>query len=198
MRNQKNLPYVTVAMIAINVIVYLVMEIYGDTTDGMYIAAYGGMYPTFLIYNHQWWRLLTAGFIHFGAAHLVNNMFILYCMGSRLEHTVGHLRLFLIYMISLLGGSLLSFAVMLGTGDYAVSAGASGAVFGVIGGFLWAVMRHRGRLEGITAKGILFMILLMIYYGFSTSGVDNWGHVGGVLTGFLTAVILYHRKRQKC
>lgn len=197
-RKQKNLPYATVAMIAINVIVYLVLELFGDTTDGMYIAAYGGMYPTFLIYNHQWWRLLSAGFIHFGAVHLVNNMFILYCMGSRLEHTVGHLRFLVIYMLSLLGGSLLSFAAMLGTGDYAVSAGASGAVFGVIGGFLWVVMLHRGRLQGITAKGILFMILLMIYYGVSTSGVDNWGHIGGVLTGFLTAVILYHRKRQKC
>lgn len=194
----RNLPYVTTAMIVVNVIVYLVMEIFGDTTDGMYIAAYGGMYPTFLIYNHQWWRLLTAGFIHFGAAHLVNNMVILYCMGSRLEHTVGHLRMLMIYILSLLGGSLLSFTVMLVTGDYAVSAGASGAVFGVIGAFLWVVILHRGRLEGITAKGILFMILLMIYYGFSTSGIDNWGHIGGVLIGFLTAVILYHRKRQKC
>lgn len=194
---KRDLPYATVVFIVINLLVYLIMECFGNTTDGMYIAAYGGMYPTFLIYNHEWWRLLTAGFIHFGAAHLVNNMLILYCMGSRLERVVGHLRFTVIYLMSLLGGSLLSFAMMLYTEDYAVSAGASGAIFGIIGGFLWVVILHRGRLERITTKGILFMVALTIYYGFTSGGIDNWGHIGGVVTGFLMTVILYHRKHQK-
>lgn len=192
-----NGPYVTVGLLAINVIVYLVMELLGDTKDGLFVATYGGMYPTFLLYNHQWWRLFTAGFIHFGAAHLVNNMVVLYCMGTRLERMVGHVRFLIIYVVSLLGGSLLSCAVMLQTGDYAVSAGASGAVFGIIGGLLWVVMLHRGHLEDMTMGRIVFMILLTIYYGFSSSGIDNWGHIGGVLTGFLVTIILYHRKRQK-
>lgn len=193
----KKLPFITLGVIFINVLVYLVMELAGDTKDALFIATYGGMYPTFLIYNGQWWRLFSAGFIHFGAAHLVNNMVILYCMGLRLEHTVGHLRMFVIYMISLLGGSLLSCAGMIYTGDYAVSAGASGAIFGVIGGFLWALLLHRGHLEGISAKGMLFMILLMIYYGITSNGIDNWGHIGGLITGFLITAILYHRKYQK-
>lgn len=196
-RYGKNLPYVTLGLMAVNVIVYLVMELAGNTRDGLFVASYGGMYPTFLLYNRQWWRLLTAGFIHFGAAHLVNNMIILYCMGSRLERTVGHLRLFLIYILSLLGGSLLSFGMMCYTGDYAVSAGASGAIFGIIGGFLWALILHRGHLEGITVRGMIFMIVLMIYYGFSSSGIDNWGHIGGMMTGLLITAILYHRKCQK-
>lgn len=193
----KTLPFITLGLIAINVLVYLVMELAGDTKDALFIAAYGGMYPTFLIYDGQWWRLLTAGFIHFGAAHLVNNMVILYCMGLRLEHTVGHLRMLVIYMVSLLGGSLLSCASMIYTGDYAVSAGASGAIFGIIGGFLWALLLHRGHLEGISAKGMLLMIFLMIYYGITSSGIDNWGHIGGLVTGFLITAILYHRKCQK-
>lgn len=192
-----NVPYITVGLLVMNVIVYLVMELLGDTRDGLFVASYGGMYPAFLLYNHQWWRLLTAGFIHFGAAHLVNNMVVLYCMGTRLEHMVGHIRFLIIYVVSLLGGSLLSYAVMVQTGDYAVSAGASGAVFGIIGGLLWVVMLHRGRMEDLTTGRIIFMILLTVYYGFSSSGVDNWGHIGGVLTGFLVTVILYHRKRQK-
>lgn len=194
---RENLPYITIALIVANVVIYLVMEILGDTTDGLFVATYGGMYPTFLLYNHEWWRLFTAGFIHFGAVHLVNNMLILYCMGSRLERVVGHLRFTVIYLLSLLGGSLLSLAVMLYTGDYAVSAGASGAIFGIIGGFLWVVILHRGRLERITTKGILFMIALTIYYGFSSAGIDNWGHIGGVITGFLVTIIFYHRKYQK-
>lgn len=193
----RNMPYVTVALIMVNVVVYLIMEFIGHTTDGAFVAAWGGMYPTFLKDEHQWWRLLTAGFIHFGAAHLVNNMFIFFCMGPRLERETGHIRMFLIYIISLLGGSLFSYAAMIHTGDYAVSAGASGAVFGVIGGFLWIVILHRGHLQGITAKGIVFMLALTIYYGFTSNGIDNWGHIGGVVTGFAITVILYHRKRQK-
>lgn len=190
-------PYITIGLIAANVIVYLVMELLGDTQDGVYIAMYGGLYPPLLTEEHEWWRLLTAGFIHFGAAHLVNNMLLLYCMGSRLERVAGHARMLVIYLISLLGGSLLSFAMMLHTGDYAVSAGASGAVYGIIGGFLWMAILHRGRLQGITVKGLVFMILLMIYYGVSSGGVDNWGHIGGLLSGFLITVILCHRKYQK-
>lgn len=189
--------YVTIALIAVNVITYLVLEWLGDTTNGFFMAEHGAMYPDFIRINHEWWRIITAGFLHFGAVHLVNNMVILYCMGSRLERVTGHLKYFLIYLVSLIGAGLLSYGMMLRTGDYAVSAGASGAIFGVIGGFLWIVILHRGRFEQITTRGIVLMIVLTIYYGFSSAGIDNWGHIGGLLAGFAATVILYHRNRQK-
>ena len=84
-----------------------------------------------------------------------------------------------------IGGGLLSYIMMLLSGNYAVSGGASGAVFGVIGGLLWVVIYHRGKLEGMTTKGILIMIVLSLYFGFTSIGVDNWCHVGGMLCGFL-------------
>lgn len=189
--------YVTIALVTVNVITYLVLEWLGDTTNGFFMAEHGAMYPDFIRINHEWWRIITAGFLHFGAVHLVNNMVILYCMGSRLEHVTGHLKFFLIYLVSLIGAGLLSYGMMLRTGDYAVSAGASGAIFGVIGGFLWIVILHRGRFEQITTRGIMMMIVLTIYYGFSSAGIDNWGHIGGLLAGFAATVILYHRYRQK-
>lgn len=189
--------YVTIVLIAVNVITYLVLEWLGDTTNGFFMAEHGAMYPDFIRINHEWWRIITAGFLHFGAVHLVNNMVILYCMGSRLERVTGHLKYFLIYLASLIGAGLLSYGMMLHTGDYAVSAGASGAIFGVIGGFLWIVILHRGRFEQITTRGILFMIVLTIYYGFSSAGIDNWGHIGGLFAGFVMTVILYHRNREK-
>lgn len=68
---------------------------------------------------------------------------------------------------------------------------------GVIGGLLWVVIYHRGKLEGMTTKGILIMIVLSLYFGFTSIGVDNWCHVGGMLCGFLATLILYHGKRQK-
>ena len=189
--------YVTIALVVANVITYLVLEWLGDTTNGFFMAEHGAMYPYFIRINHEWWRIITAGFLHFGAVHLVNNMVILYCMGSRLERVTGHLKYFLIYLVSLIGAGLLSYGMMLRTGDYAVSAGASGAIFGVIGGFLWIVILHRGRFEQITTRGIMMMIVLTIYYGFSSAGIDNWGHIGGLLAGFSATVILYHRNRQK-
>lgn len=189
--------YVTIALVVANVITYLVLEWLGDTTNGFFMAEHGAMYPDFIRINHEWWRIITAGFLHFGTVHLVNNMVILYCMGSRLERVTGHLKYFLIYLVSLIGAGLLSYRMMLRTGDYAVSAGASGAIFGVIGGFLWIVILHRGRFEQITTRGIMMMIVLTIYYGFSSAGIDNWGHIGGLLAGFSATVILYHRNRQK-
>jgi rhomboid protease GluP len=77
------------------------------------------------------------------------------------------------------------------SGDYAVSAGASGAVFGIFGGLLWVVIRNKGKYADLNTKGILFMIVLCLYYGISTAGVDNWGHIGGLLTGFVASIILY-------
>jgi rhomboid protease GluP len=191
----RQMPIVTVGLIVINVLVYLVMEICGDTLDGGYIAAYGGLYPKFVLEDQEWWRLLTAGFIHFGAAHLINNMVIFACIGNRLERTMGHIRMLIIYVVSLLGASAFSLYMMVQSGDYAVAAGASGAVFGTIGAMLWAVILHKGKLEGLTTRRMIFMIVLSMYYGFTSTGTDNWGHIGGLLMGFVAAMLLYHGKK---
>ena len=195
-RTQK-LPLFTGIIAAVNVIVFVILECMGSTESAAFIAEHGGMYPDFVLTDGQWWRILTAMFLHFGAAHLLNNMVIFCCVGSRLERAVGRIRFLAIYFLSGIGGGLLSLFMMVHTGDYAVSAGASGAIFGVIGGFLWAIIRHRGRLEGVTVRGMMLMIALSLYYGFSTIGIDNWCHVGGILTGFVVSMILYHGKRQK-
>lgn len=195
-KNIKNIPYITTVLILINVAVFVVLEFIGDTEDGLFIVSHGGMHPDLIHYSGQWWRIFTAGFIHFGIEHLVNNMVIFACVGSRLERTIGHLRMLTVYLLSEIGGGLLSYAVMLHTGDFAVSAGASGAIFGIIGGLLWAVIWHRGRLCGLTTKGIIFMIILSLYFGFTASGVDNWAHIGGMFTGFIMTALLYHKKYQ--
>lgn len=196
-KNIKGLSYVTIGIAALNVLIFLYLEIIGDTRDALFIRAHGGIYPDDILFGGEWWRILTACFLHFGAGHLMNNMVIFCCVGSRLERAVGHLKFLAVYLFSGIGGGLLSYHMMIKTGEFAVSAGASGAVFGTIGGLLWAVILHRGRFEGLTTKGLILMIVLSLYYGFSTMGVDNWGHIGGMLAGFLVSIILCHRKRQK-
>ena len=80
--------------------------------------------------------------------------------------------------------------------EYAVSAGASGAIFAVIGGLLWVVIRHKGKYESLTTRGMFFMIALCLYYGISTAGVDNWSHLGGLVIGFILSIILYRPRRK--
>lgn len=184
-------------IIVINVLVFLVLELLGDTNDAVFMFAHGAMFPAAVTQSQEWYRLFTCMFIHFGINHIGNNMFILFFLGDSLERAVGWWRYLLIYLLSGLGGSILSCWIMLTTGDYAVSGGASGAVFGVIGALIYVVIRNRGRLEDLTTKRLVFMAALSLYHGFTSVGVDNAAHLGGIVSGFILAVLLYHKKMGK-
>ena len=80
------------------------------------------------------------------------------------------------------------------TGSLAVSAGASGAIFGLLGALLWVVIRNKGRVGRLTKRGMLFMVLFSLYVGFTSAGVDNAAHIGGLVCGFLAAVLLYRKR----
>ena len=188
----------TILLAAVNVIVFLVLSFLGMTEDGEFMLKHGAMYVPYLIKNGEYYRLFTSMFLHFGYDHLFNNMIVLVAMGWNLELEIGKIKFLIVYFISGLAGNILSAWWDILTGSMAVSAGASGAVFGTIGGLIWVVIRHRGRFKGLTVKGMILMAVLSLYYGFSTIGIDNWCHVGGILTGFLAAMILYHKKVENC
>ena len=183
---------VNIALVVINTAVWCILELLGDTLDGAYIAEHGGMYPESVI-NGEWYRLFTAMFLHFGAEHLANNMILLGAAGGKLETAVGSVRYLIIYIGAGLAGNILSLYVMMQTGDHAVCAGASGAVFGIIGALVWAAIRNRGKFEGLTTRGLLLMTALCLYYGITTAGVDNWAHAGGIFGGFFLCILLYRK-----
>ncbi len=185
LENRENAPYVTVLFVSVNILIWLVLELIGDTQDSYFMIAHGAAYQPYITEHGEYFRLLTCMFLHFGADHLMNNMLVLGVTGIRLECTIGSIRFAILYLCSGLCGNILSLYQDIGAMEPAVSAGASGAVFGVIGGLLaWAVW-HRGRVGTLTTKGLLGMAALSLYYGFSTSGVDNWGHIGGLLGGIV-------------
>ncbi len=185
----RKVPVVTVFLVGVNILIWLVLELTGNTESSGFMLEHGAAYPPYIAENGEWWRLISCMFLHFGADHLINNMLILGVTGIRLEHTLGSIRFGILYLFSGLCGSLLSFYKELGLTDPAVSAGASGAVFGVVGGLIaWAVW-NRGRVEGLTTKGLLGMAALSLYYGFAIAGVDNWGHIGGLAGGFLLGCV---------
>lgn len=190
------LRWVNLLIIAVNILVFAVMEFLGSTQDAGLMLEWGAAY-TPLILEGQWYRLFSSMFLHFGLGHLFNNMLLLLFMGDLLEKLVGKWRYLLIYLGSGLAGNLLSLFWELRTGDMYVSAGASGAIFGVVGGVLVLVLKNRGRVQDVTVRRLGFMVLLTIYYGFQTVGVNNAAHIGGLLGGILFTWILCPHKYRR-
>ena len=185
----------TVALIVVNVAVFMIMTMFGDTEDAVFMLQHGAMYEPFVIQQHEYYRIITCLFLHFGIEHLLNNMVMLGALGWNLELEIGKVRFLVIYFVSGIAGNILSLFYDLSTENPAVSAGASGAIFGLMGALLYVVILNRGRLGRLSGRGMLIMVALSLYFGFASSGVDNFAHIGGLVSGFILAVILYRKKK---
>lgn len=183
---------VTAVLLLLNIIIFLVTDFTGGTDNTIHMLECGAAYPPFIMENGEYYRLFTCMFLHFGIEHLANNMLVLFVLGQRLEPVVGKIRFLLIYFLGGIGGNLISLVFDIKGGNYAVSAGASGAVFAVMGAMIWVVIRNHGRLQDISTRQMLVMAAFSLYFGFASSGVDNAAHVGGMICGILLAVVLYH------
>lgn len=186
---------VTVLLILLNTLIFLIVEFTGGSENGQHMLECGAAYAPLILEQGQWYRVFSSMFLHFGAPHLINNMLVLFVLGQRLEPAVGRLRFLLIYIAGGLGGNFISLFWDMRTGDYSVSAGASGAVFAVMGGMIYVIIRHRGRVADLTMKQMLIMAAFSLYFGFASEGVDNAAHADGLLCGFLAAVIFYHPRK---
>ena len=186
---------VTVLLILINTLIFLVVEFTGGSENGQHMLECGAVYAPLILEQGQWYRLFSSMFLHFGAPHLINNMLVLFVLGQRLEPVTGKIKFFLIYIFGGLGGNMLSLFFDMYAGNASLSAGASGAVFAVMGGMSYVIIRHRGRVADLTVRQMLIMAAFSLYFGFASEGVDNVAHIGGLLSGFLIAVILYHPRK---
>ena len=129
--------------------------------------------------------------------YMLNNMLTLVVIGWNVEMFVGKIRFLVIYFLSGLGGNLLSMAVDIWKQDYSVSAGASGAIFGLTGAMLCLAILNHGRAGNITKQGMIVMIFISLYTGFTSGGVDNFAHIGGLLTGCLVTTLLCWKRNSK-
>ncbi len=186
----------TVGLIVVNIAVFLILSLFGDTENAYFMLEHGAMYDPAIIEGHEYYRILTSMFLHFGIQHLLNNMVLLGALGWNLELEIGRVRFLIIYFGSGIMGNLLSLFWDVSRGESVVSAGASGAIFGLMGALLYVVIANRGRLGRLSGRGMLFMVVLSLYFGFSSSGVDNFAHIGGLAGGFIMAVLLYRRKKE--
>ncbi len=199
MRDMTRTPQVTVALIAINVIAFLA-EGSGSFSVG---GGGGGSVETkFALLGSglergpggqgieylgvaygQWWRIVTGGFLHANFLHIAFNMYLLYLLGQMLEPALGHVKFALVYFVSLLSGSLLALIVS----PHALTVGASGAVFGLMGA---AAVEMRARQIPIMQSGIGFLIVINLALSFTISGISWGGHVGGLIGGGVVMLLL--------
>ncbi len=186
---------VTALLILLNTLIFLIVEFTGGSENGQHMLECGAVYAPLIIEQGQWYRMITSMFLHFGAPHLINNMLVLFVLGQRLEPVTGKMKFLLIYILGGLGGNLISLIWDMRTGNYSLYAGASGAVFAVMGGMIYVIIRHRGRVADLNMKQMLLMAAFSLYFGFASGGVDNAAHAGGLLCGFIAAVIVYHPRK---
>lgn len=137
----------------------------------------------------EWWRLITASFLHGGILHLLFNMYALYLFGPSLEAAFGHVRFAVLYLLSALGGSAVSY---LFANPVQPSLGASGAVFGILGATLVVSRRLRYDVRAVTV-----LIAINLVLGFVIEGIDWRAHVGGLLTGMAVAYAFAYAPRER-
>jgi membrane associated rhomboid family serine protease len=179
-------PVVTYILIAINVLAFLGSAASGGDVGlggtGGSVISNGALFGPSIAIDHEYWRLVTSGFLHAGLIHIGFNMFLLYLLGTQLEPAIGSLRFGILYFTSLLGGS---FGALLLSPD-SVTVGASGAVFGLMGAFI-VIMRARG--GDVMGSGIPFLIGLNLLLSLRP-GISIGGHIGGLIAGVIAAYVL--------
>ncbi|MFD7652500.1 rhomboid family intramembrane serine protease [Actinosynnema sp. NPDC059797] len=182
---------VTPVLIAVNVLMYLLTAWQaGSLAANSGARLFGDLVmwtPGVAVYD-EWWRLVTSGFLHYGPAHLGPNMIALYVLGRDLEPAFGRLRYTAVYLVSLLGGGV---AVYLFGAINTLVAGASGAVYGLMGAMLVAVLRLR-----LNAGPALGVIGLNVVLSFTLPGISLLGHLGGLVVGAAVAAGLVYAPRQ--
>ena len=181
---------VNLMMIFINILVFAVLSMLGNTLDPDFMVGHGAGSWIRIVQDGEYWRLLTSGFLHFGAEHLFHNMLALILIGSQFENLQGHVTYFVVYMTSELMSAVCSLYVTLANDPYSVSAGASGAVFGIIGALLAATIFDvffDSRRPGKKVGRVTFLLMLGVAFvsGVTSPNVDQAAHIGGFVTGFL-------------
>jgi membrane associated rhomboid family serine protease len=185
-RSLPSSPVATQALIAINVIVFLAEVATGSSLGGTVAGTVyekGALYGPAIVDQHQYWRLVSAGFLHDGLWHIVINMFSLYFVGAALEPAIGRVNFVAIYVASLLAGS---FGALLFAPDVP-TLGASGAIFGIFGALI-VVARNRG--IPLWQSGLGVVLLINLLFSFSFKGISVGAHLGGLLAGVIAGVVV--------
>lgn len=187
---RRKFPYVTLGIIFINFVIFLLMYLLGNgSTDGSTLIKFGALYKPLLL-KGEYFRLITTAFLHIGVVHLLVNSYSLFILGSQMESFLGRAKYLFVYIISALCGSLMSIVF-----SSNVSAGASGAIFGLLGSLLYFGYNYRVYLGNVLKSQIIPLIILNLGIGLIIPDIDVAAHIGGLIGGVIAtqAVGLRHK-----
>lgn len=184
-------PFFTYMFIFIQVAMFILLELKGGSTNNSTLIKYGAKFNP-LILEGEWWRFFTPIILHIGILHLLMNTLALYYLGSAVERIYGKFRFLFIYLVAGFSGSLASFIF-----SPSISAGASGAIFGCFGALLYFGVIYPRLFFRTIGYNILIILGLNLIFGFSMPGIDNAGHIGGLIGGFLATGIVHFPKKKK-
>lgn len=185
------LPIMTIMLIVLNIMVFIIMEALGDTNNSTFMVNHGAMSWRLLFEDYQFFRLVTCIFLHFGIEHLFNNMITLAVIGNEVEHILGHTKFIIIYILSGIGASFISAVYNMNVNHdlYIISAGASGAIFGILGSLLVTSLLYRNIRSRTTPANIMIIAVLSVINGYMNYGIDNMAHIGGLLFGIIITFV---------
>ena len=179
----------TQLLIAVNVVAF----IWQSTTRGGVDYDHGYLSPQFVLQYGEWWRIVTAAFLHANIAHIGLNMLALYSVGKEVEAAFGKTRFALIYALAIAGSGL---SIVYFSAYTIPTLGASGAVFGVFGALV-AVGLRLGRRGRSLIMNLVPVLALNLVFTFSIPGISAAAHVGGLITGFVAGLMLFTGARRR-
>ena len=182
----RNPVWVSYLLLSLNVLAFIAMSFAGGSTNSEVLIDFGAMYGPYLAAG-QYWRLVTAMFIHVGIFHLAFNSIGLWIFGRMAETLFGSSKFVLIYVLAGLCGAVVSYIF----NPIAIAAGASGAIFGVLGAlaaFFLTMYKDPNARKNL--YGLLGLAALNLVFGFLSEGIDNWAHMGGFVAGFFLGYFL--------
>ncbi|MFN7134119.1 MAG: rhomboid family intramembrane serine protease, partial [Myxococcales bacterium] len=190
--NLGRFPQLTALFIILDVALYMVMSLEGPVDDDTLIL-YGAKVAPLILDLGEYWRLLTANLVHKDRLHIAFNLFVLFNVGGALENVYRPLDYLWLLFVSAVGASLTSLVAM----PDAQSAGASGIVYGTLGGIVTFGLRYRdllpARYRSILGDAVIPVVVVFLFIGFTSAGVDNWAHIGGLVSGAVAALFLKPR-----
>jgi len=178
---------ITRLLIALNVLAYGWEVLTGALNSNVALYNHGALLPAAVLQGHQWWRILSSGFLHGGLLHIGVNMLSLYWLGRFIEVVLGSPRTFVVYMGSLIAGGL---AVTYFAPPDTLTLGASGAIFGLFGA-LFAIGLKLGERGGGLVRSNIGILIVNLIFSFSVPGISWQAHVGGLIAGFLLTLALF-------
>ncbi len=177
----RKLPILTYLIIAVNAIILLLMTAAGGSENIRILTDFGALDPNLVLNKNEYYRLFSSMFLHIGFSHFIFNTFSLLVFGARLERYIPAYKFMLIYLFSGIFGGALTLLLS----PVSIAAGASGAIFGLIGALMTYIRRKGAPIGGLSFMSMLMIIIVNLGLGFMQPEVGNAAHIGGLLIGII-------------